>query len=401
MAMKNNIVFTSLFDKPRISKLEYFMVFLMLVLSGFPASDIIPGKSYVLCFIGICILPHWWKLTGFRKLLILICMSLTVGIYHYVNFAYLERTISSFPILFFAGFVTCRYLGYKFRYAYLNLMYILSVVGLLFHLINCLGIHIDILNIPAYKSIFIYNYNINHGIRNCGPFWEPGAYAGYLNVVALLFFHDLRELWIHCKKKCVVLALALLSTLSTQGYLVLFFILALYLLNSSTKNNKYVIVFLPIFVVSSFFMYLSVPFLHNKIEQQYDRFLNWDDDESIRSADRAVTAMVDISNIKEYPLMGKTDSPSMLYSEFPVIMYRIDYLDGHYGSGSGTTTFMASYGILFFMLLIWLAYLNFYTFYGSKIALSMITIILVMGFGEQFFVYVLFLSFPFVEFKKI
>ena len=31
----------------------------------------------------------------------------------------------------------------------------------------------------------------------------------------------------------------------------------------------------------------------------------------------------------------------------------------------------------------------------------MITIILVMGFGEQFFVYVLFLSFPFVEFKKI
>ena len=147
-------------------------------------------------------------------------------------------------------------------------------------------------------------------------------------------------------------------------------------------------------------MYVSVPFLHDKIEQQYNRFLNWEDDESIRSADRAVTAMVDISNIKEYPLMGKTDSPAILYSEFPVIMYRIDYLDGHYGSGSGTTTFMASYGILFFMLLIWLVYLNFCTFYGSKIALSMITIILVMGFGEQFFVYLLFLSFPFVEFKK-
>ena len=70
--------------------------------------------------------------------------------------------------------------------------------------------------------------------RNWGPFWEPGAYQAFLNV-ALIFTLFIREKkgkhWI---LSSIVFTVAVISTLSTTGYLALFFIYLAY----TFSNNK-------------------------------------------------------------------------------------------------------------------------------------------------------------------
>lgn len=48
-----------------------------------------------------------------------------------------------------------------------------------------------------YKSIFVYCIRSSEilRLRNCGPFWEPGAFAGYVILVGVLYFKDLKVLW--------------------------------------------------------------------------------------------------------------------------------------------------------------------------------------------------------------
>lgn len=387
---------------PKVSTREYLLVFLLLVTSGFTAGNMIPGKAYVLTLAGIVLLPPWYKIRDFKYLLVLLGISLLVGFYHFKTWRYVGSALSIYPILFLGGFATTKLLKWKFKYAYFNIMYVISLIGLFFHLLNVIGIHVDLLHIPAYKSIFIYNCNENDFIRNFGPFWEPGAYSGYLNLIPLFFFTQLDKLWKYHRKKVLVLLVALLSTMSTQGYMIFALIILFYILSDSgSKRVKSSVIFaLPFFVIIFYGVYITVPFLHEKITDQHERFLDWNSEESLRSADRAVTTMVDLSIIEEYPLLGKTDDQARLYSEFPTIMHRINYLDGHYGSGSGTTSFIAANGIIFFFLLLWGIFRNLQNYYGNQVAVVIVTLILIMGFGEQFFSYIMFLSLPFLEYEK-
>lgn len=390
-----------MYKTPQISKVDYLLVFIYMVSSGFLLGNSVPLKAPLIIFISLLTINFEINIIKNKSLIIFTIASLIVGLYHYYAFGgYIGNPIKLFPLLIIAGFFVMKMLGWRFRYAYFDIMYFLCCISLIFWIIGLLLTPIGFTYQSTIKTIFIYNTNMGDRFRNVGPFWEPGAFSGYINLTGLLFFDSLKELYIYNKKKVVIIVLTLLSTFSTQGYCVFFLIVISYLIINSKENRlKYVFMILSLLMISGV-LYFKVPTLHNKITEQFSRFEDWESDESLRSADRAVTTMVDLSNIEEYPYFGKTDQQELLYENYPTIMYRINYLDGHYGSGSGTTNFIACYGLLFFIIYIFLIYRNFLRNYGVLNASVTVAIILIMGFGELFFSYMAFMSLPFLEVKR-
>ena len=149
-----------------------------------------------------------------------------------VKFNYLPyTTYIGVTIRIFLAYFTVRVLGKNFTKYYVDIIYVLSIMGFFIYvpqlivpgfgrfLISSIS---PLLRNPLYSGdiwyapdIIFYVFNSGVGMyRNCGPFWEPGAYSGFL-VIAMIF-HYLESKTI-TDKKSIVLILALLSTFSTTG----------------------------------------------------------------------------------------------------------------------------------------------------------------------------------------
>lgn len=90
-------------------------------------------------------------------------------------------------------------------------------------------------------SLFFTNIPIDEWKqdRNWGPFWEPGAYQAFLNIALIftMFFRSkrIKHWWIHA----IILIVAVVTTLSTTGYVALFLIFIAYLLDKRPKLGKF------------------------------------------------------------------------------------------------------------------------------------------------------------------
>ena len=86
---------------------------------------------------------------------------------------------------------------------------------------------------------FLYRFVTLHSDRNCGPFGEPGQYQCVLAVA--LYFTLFRPLLFKEKERMlymIVFFFALITTLSTSGYISLSILIFCFLLHSSKATNK-------------------------------------------------------------------------------------------------------------------------------------------------------------------
>ena len=213
----NNIV--------KISMWEYCIVFLFIVRCGFTSADIIPAKSWILALMGVIYFLQGKNKQPLFPLIVLIICYIVIGIAQLKVFGYYSsRPFITIPILMLAGFYVVDKLAERFKYAYMDIMTILSIFSLIFYFIMLFtgyAPNIEFLNSNSqlYSGIFIFNERLGEIIRqrNCGPFWEPGAFAGYIIIVGILFFNELDTLWKSQKKECVILLIALITTFSKKG----------------------------------------------------------------------------------------------------------------------------------------------------------------------------------------
>lgn len=70
----------------RITKFEYFIVFLLIVMCGFTSGDIIPAKSYFLSIMCIIYLVKRKNNQEIKPLLTLIIGYWIIGIMHYIEY---------------------------------------------------------------------------------------------------------------------------------------------------------------------------------------------------------------------------------------------------------------------------------------------------------------------------
>lgn len=99
--------------------------------------------------------------------------------------------------------------------------------------------------------------------RNCGPFWEPGMFAVYLNMA---FFINAAFLD-NNKIINIIFGVALFTTFSTGGYVTFLFILLLFLFLNRNSNSWTKILVVIAFLVAAVYM-MNLEYVGGKVEDQ-------------------------------------------------------------------------------------------------------------------------------------
>lgn len=175
--------------------------------------------------------------------------------------------------------------------------------------------------------------------RNSGPFWEPGAFAGYLTIGVAFEMILLRKV----TTRVVIFLVALLSTFSTMGYLaVAFFFLLYFLFLETNKTLKWVI--LPVLLAGIVYLIFEVDFLANKIAAQVKGFeegqiyLGQSDDDT-----RIGSTILDLKDFQRSPLIGTGPSDETRYGKSEILFMRTN----------GVTDMLVRFGLIGFVFIFW------------------------------------------------
>jgi len=196
---------------------------------------------------------------------------------------------------------------------------------------------------PNHSNIFIWGYQTQALSRNQGFMWEPGAFAAILLVGILinLIFNNFS-----LNKKLVFMLIALLTTLSTMGYIGLFVLLIFYLYN---KRMKYFVISLPIILVISAIV-INLPFMRNKIIDEYNNVDNkiYDVYNENRSKDmmslgRMASFKVDIIDMMQSPIFGLGGNTEAKTTSNSIVVNKTN----------GLSLFLVTWGLLGFVLLLY------------------------------------------------
>lgn len=206
--------------------------------------------------------------------------------------------------------------------SYTQIMIIISSISLIFTLLNPIISQLNISLFPivegqsaVYRNMFIYLYPLAGDYRNTGIFWEPGAFQVFLNIalIYLLFNQNNKNIMFGIS----ILISTILSTKSTQGYIVLVIILIAYIISQKqTKYNSLV----TLGVLISLFLIFSNENILMNIQEKIIFF-----ERSNSSLQRFHSTSADVFIILKNPFtgVGFTSYPSLLQKYGANIGYNI------------------------------------------------------------------------------
>lgn len=375
----------------KISKrkfLDYGLLYLLVAVSGMPFFN---GDILLIGLLGLLLLVFFIRREGVHPFYLFIFFSfLIIVLLHAIRF-------NNFPYTTLIGLLIKISLGYfivallkdKFTSYYVNIICVLSVLSFLFFIplfvsTGFEGIFKSLaLEAPFDKhgrgSLVIYHLNLHRpgGIyRNCGPFWEPAAFGGYL-LVAFMF--NLARTNSIKEKKSLILLVTLISTFSTTVFVSLGIILFFFLFLNQGLLVK--LTFVPIFAIGFYVAFFQVDFLYEKIQseiQQGDKQERMREDKAVGHT-RLSSGIADYKDFMQYPIIGRGLYDISFYNPY-------DDKARH----NGLTNFIARFGLVgsliyFFSMfksfrnLVHFSDLNYwmrFVFFG---------IILLMGISEIFF----------------
>ncbi len=375
--------------KPKKAK-NYIYLFLLLALSGNPFFSIGEDNTqYIFSgFVLLLALKHqtYFNIKKAHLFFVFILFFSSIFFFQKVVLGFVSFPGAiGFLLKITFGYIVIRFLGERFKPTYFKVIYFISFISLIGYLWNFLGFEIPNLLSDSSKlrSIVFFTQN-GDGLRNSGMFWEPGAFACYICLGLLLYLGNVRELLQTQRFKVIIILLALITTYSTTGYIVMFIIgLATVFLEYS---KKYGILALPLiisFLAIAYFTYENSEFLKDKIDHQLEYTANKDENDF--SPDRLGAFLFDLHYIEKHPLVGNGMHQSTRFADHP-------WLHGEkLGHGNGFSNFLATMGVLSLL---------FYSFYIIKYNSQHPWIFLIAIFalmqGEQLLNYPLFLSLPFI-----
>jgi hypothetical protein len=190
--------------------------------------------------------------------------------------------VLTYYFLFFTAYTAIRVLKFNVFFIYEKILFYFAVLSLflwgiqvvaggdfLFNIISRLsflkdisyvsgeGLSIVVYSIQPYATTLINEHTI---ARNCGFAWEPGSYSSYLALGIYINLFIARQN-AATKTRFWVLLLAILSTMSTTGYVLLALIMVYYLLN---RDFSKVVLLMPVAALA-LILFFSLPFMKDKI----------------------------------------------------------------------------------------------------------------------------------------
>lgn len=371
------------------TRMEYFITFLAICISGNPI--IINGtKWYGIISLVIMIVLY----LAYRRPLINLSISKWIAGFIFLfalqGIALPSSSISAginFIAKLYAIFLMVTFVGGKFRKLYFNILYFISAISLICLTLNHVGLNIGI-QFDKYRTVFIYNsfmhFETSHEFRNCGMFWEPGAFQGYIMLAFLFYINDYKLLWSTQRNKCIILSLALLSTFSTTGYIVFFLYIA-YIVYSSQLNYYIKTLVTSLMLVCCVYSYYNFDFLGEKIEGQYENAMKLGTNEV--SWSRMGAMKIDLQQISRHPIVGNGFLMTSRYEKLGEKMA---------GSGNGFTGAINILGIPCIALYLIALYKSL-TFRKRHEKVFFVSVIIILLNGEFFLNYPLFWGLPFIS----
>lgn len=407
--------------------LKYAIMTLLICLSGNQAFVLYKysREALVIALAFLSLLLYRQKSFRFSGRFCLVLGGFTlIFISHIIIFSYFPAiTIAGLFVRIFIAYAICCLIK-DFSYFYINVMFWVSMISLCFFIPERLLSILEIDVRPFFEPlaslfspekefhILIYNFDVPN--RNAGPFWEPGAFAGYL-LLALIFLglernrYPARYFWL----RFFVILTGLLTTFSTTGYLVLPFVLFLYL--RLDKRLKFISLRNFAIFYCSILALEVIVFNVNKIQiervfgkyQSEDYSAKTDGDFILkklvsqtkslkqgpgRYRNRFDDISSDLIYIENSPLFGWGIHKKTRYLFHP----GTEYESGH---GEGLTDFIAKFGLIGLGIFLICVMTSFMSLTNQHLLLSSGATLIVMGIlnGECFLGSPLFMSLMFLN----
>ena len=290
----------------------------------------------------------------------------------------------------------------KFIDKFIKIMYIIALLSIVFYTLS--------LSIPHLNDFCINNLTVvttgsaidqpRHSImglytlvplaidKNAGPFWEMGAFGGYL--IITLMFSYLKEHTMLTKIN-IVLIIAILTTQSSTTYIALMAWL-FFIFYSRTKDLLTKIVMVTLILGISYTAFVSLDFLGEKIEEQFNTAKELIDAPNLEDANtqRFITMLKDWKDLQGHELIGRGPNAKTRYTSMYEFREVVDIRT------VGSTDMIVRYGIPFFILLIFLMYQSYCAYSkavvkdGNYICFGMVIVTLILLMSEVYFSYPLF-----------
>jgi len=293
---------------------DYLLVFLLVAVSGIPFFD---GDIPLIGAFGVAFLVFLLRREGFHRFYFFILFSFVVLVLlHSLRENYFpQNTYIGLVIKITLAYFVVASVGKSFTNIFTNIIVFFSLISFFFFIPLFISPSFDnifnSIGVPApfepgtVKSVIIYNFNLGRpgGLyRNCGPFWEPAAFGGYL-LIALMF--NMAHQGKLNGKKNIILIITLLSTLSTTVFLLLGVLIFFYVLLNQSVLIK--ILTVPTIAILAIVVFTQVPFLQEKIKREWER---GDMSYEMRKSDkvghtRLSSAIADYQDFIKYPVIGR------------------------------------------------------------------------------------------------
>ncbi|MFN8248986.1 MAG: hypothetical protein U0T68_08560 [Ferruginibacter sp.] len=371
---------------------NYLIMFIVLGISGMPffSSNQPFTILFALGLIGLFMFSHFKKID--EEFLYVAGAIIACVIFQAVTFSFFKGiTIMGLIMRILTAYLAIRLIGQHYVTYFVRVMVVLSIISLIIFI--PIMIKPDLMQTlkdatPAFmsykyelwgmeidrKTLIVYNFveEIDR-LRNNGPFWEPGAFGGYLVIVYML--NTIREARLLGPIN-ILFIVTILTTQSTTAYLALFAFIVFYIFfeDYSYATKSLIIVF----GVAGYIAFQTIPFLGDKIKEENAGAK--DAIETVGGDTRMASAILDWEDIKGYPLAGRG-----IWDET-----RVDKKFQYAIRNNGFTNFIAQWGILFFLFYFYWYYRGFSEFcriYGGNafIPIVLILVIWLLSFSENYF----------------
>lgn len=196
-----------------------------------------------------------------------------------------------------------------FRFALISLPLFAIQIIAYDELKKIIGIAEELLPILNYRSewyvnLVFFTLNDDAILRNSGFCWEP---KGFANLLCIALFFNLMLFNFKFNMRTLILFLALLTTFSTVGYIILILCIGgYYVIN---QNARFVFFLIPAFFLASYII-TKQEFVLNKILNEYnerDLYLDYvttEFEQEAVSLGRFGSLLVDLKDFPKNPLLG-------------------------------------------------------------------------------------------------